>query len=86
VELQFHCAVELEAEGVIVAVTHWVPRSFQQEVVGNAGSSGAKAQTPCRNDRVIWEIWVYVNDPAGGRRNTKEYSGMRGLAIYTFAW
>jgi hypothetical protein len=32
------------------------PRSFQQEVVGIAGFSGEKAQTPCRNDRAIWEI------------------------------
>src|SRR5262249_2209399 len=27
-----------------------------QEVVGNAGFSEGKAQTPCRNERVIWEI------------------------------
>jgi hypothetical protein len=44
-----------------VAVTHWVPRSFRQEVVGNAGVSGENAQTPCRNDRVIWEIRVQGN-------------------------
>jgi hypothetical protein len=56
VKLQFDCAVEIDADGVVVAVTHWVPRSFRQEVVGNARFSREKAQTPCRNDRVIWEI------------------------------
>jgi hypothetical protein len=55
VKFQLELAVEIEAEGVMVAVTHWVPRSFQQEVVGNAGFSGENAQTPCRNDRAIWE-------------------------------
>src|SRR5262249_37713906 len=47
---------EVNAQGVILAVTHWVPRSFRQAVVGNAGFSGEEAQTPCRNDRAIWEI------------------------------
>jgi hypothetical protein len=56
VELQLDLAVEVNAQGVIVAVTHWVPLSFRQEVVGNAGFSREKAQTPCRNDRAIWEI------------------------------
>ena len=56
VKLQFDFAVEIDADGVVLAVTHWVPRSFRQEVVGNAGFSEEKAQTPCRNDRVIWEI------------------------------
>src|SRR5262249_55938201 len=56
VELQLDLAVEIDAQGVILAVTHWVPLSFRQEVVGNAGFSGEKAQTPCRNDRAIWEI------------------------------
>jgi hypothetical protein len=41
-----------------VAVTHWVPLSFQQEVVGNAGFCGELAQTLCRNDLAIWEIRV----------------------------
>src|SRR5262249_31563657 len=58
VEHQFDLAVEVHAQGVLVAVTHWVPRSFRQEVVGNAGFSGEKAQTPCRNDRIIWEMWA----------------------------
>ena len=40
VELQLDLAVEIDAEGVVLAVTHWVPRSFRQEVVGNAGFSG----------------------------------------------
>src|SRR5262249_43296592 len=56
VELQLDLAIEIDAHGVVVAVTHWVPLSFRQEVVGNAGFSGEKAQTPCRNDRAIWEI------------------------------
>src|SRR5262249_7138522 len=60
VELQLELAVKIDAQGVMVAVTHWVPRSFRQEVVGNAGFSGEKAQTPCRNDRAIWEIRAYA--------------------------
>src|SRR5262249_27164047 len=63
VELQLDVAVEIDAHGVVSAVTHWVPRSFRQEVVGNAGFSREKAQTPCRNDRVIWEI----RDKSAGR-------------------
>jgi hypothetical protein len=58
-EFQLEVAVEIEAEGVILAVTHGVPRSFQQAVVGNAGFSKEKAQTSCRNDKAIWEIRVY---------------------------
>jgi hypothetical protein len=60
VELQLDLTVEANSQGVIVAVTHWVPRSFRQEVVGNAGFSREKAQTPCRNDRAIWEIRAYA--------------------------
>src|SRR5262249_3713295 len=43
VELQLDWAVEIGGDGVVLAVTHWVPRSFQQEVVGNAGFSGKGA-------------------------------------------
>jgi hypothetical protein len=56
VELQLDLAVEVNAQGVIVAVTHRVPRSFRQKAARNAGFSREKAQTPCRNDRAIWEI------------------------------
>src|SRR6516165_3135330 len=59
VKFQLELAVEIEAEVIILAVTHWVSRSLQQEVVGNAGFSGEKAQTPFRNDKAIWEIRVY---------------------------
>jgi predicted ester cyclase len=65
-EFQFELAVEIEAEGVILAVTHGVPRSFRQEVVGNAGFSREKAQTPCRNGRAIWEIRVQAIPDARG--------------------
>jgi hypothetical protein len=33
VGFQLELAVEIEAEGIIFVLTHWVPRSFQQEVV-----------------------------------------------------
>ena len=56
VELQPDVAVEIDSQGVLLAVTHWVPRSFRQEVVRNAGFSRENAQTPCQNDRAIWEI------------------------------
>jgi hypothetical protein len=56
VKFQLELAVEIESQGVIFAFTHWVPRSFQQEVVGIAGFSEEKAQTPCRNERPTWEI------------------------------
>jgi hypothetical protein len=55
-ELQLDVAVEIDAQGVLLAVTHWVSRSFRQEVGGNAGFFEEKAQTPCRIDRAIWEI------------------------------
>src|SRR5262249_30722532 len=42
VELQLDVTVEVNAQGVMVAVTHWVPRSFRQEVVGNAGLPGKR--------------------------------------------
>src|SRR5262249_21666083 len=58
VELQLDLAVEVNPHRVILAVTHWVPLSFRQVVVGNAGFAREKAQTPCRNYRVIWEIRV----------------------------
>src|SRR5262249_37154429 len=47
---------------------HWVPLSFRQEVVRNAGFSGEMAQTPCRNRHAIWEIRAYIwvfNAPPG---------------------
>src|SRR5262249_51533269 len=56
VELQLDLAVEIGSQGVILTLTHGVPRPFRQVVVGNAGFSREKAQTPCRNDRAIWEI------------------------------
>jgi hypothetical protein len=56
VKFQLALTVEIESEGVIFALTHGVPRSLQQEVVGNAWFSEEKAQTPCGNDRAIWEI------------------------------
>src|SRR5262249_34377964 len=56
VKLQLDFAGEIDADGVVLAVTHWIPRSFRQEVFGNAGFPGENAQTPCRNGRVIWEI------------------------------
>ena len=31
---------------------------FGRKSLETLGFSGNKAQTPCRNDRVIWEIWV----------------------------
>jgi hypothetical protein len=58
VELQLDVTVEVNALGFIFAVTHGVPRSFRQEVVRNAESSGEMAQTPCRIDQTIWEIQV----------------------------
>jgi len=42
VEFQLELAVEIEAEGVIFALTHMVPLSFQQEVFGNAGFCGKR--------------------------------------------
>ena len=63
VELQLDLAVEVNAQGVILAATHRVPLSFRQEVVGNAGFYRRKAQTPCRNDRAIWVIRDKVTSP-----------------------
>jgi hypothetical protein len=77
VELQFDLTVEVNAQGVILAVTHWVPLSFRQEVVGNAGFSREKAQTPCRNDRTIWEI--RVNSSVALFRSTSTGSPNRTL-------
>src|SRR5262249_33429946 len=57
VELQLDLAVEIEAHGVVLAVTHWVPRSFRQERPRNAGFSRVFAQMSCRKPRFIWEMW-----------------------------
>jgi hypothetical protein len=67
VELQLDLTVEIDTQGVILAVTHWVPLSFRQEVVGNAGFSREKAQTPCRNNRAIWEIRGHGRASVEGR-------------------
>jgi hypothetical protein len=40
-------------QGVVLAFTHWVPRSIRQAVVGNIEFPAAKAQMPCRAERVI---------------------------------
>jgi hypothetical protein len=40
VEFQLELAVEIEAHGVMVAVTRRIPQSFQQDVFGNAGFPG----------------------------------------------
>jgi hypothetical protein len=56
VELQLDFAVKLDAEGVVLAVTHWVPRSLWQEMVKNAGNSRVLAQMSCRKPRFIWEM------------------------------
>src|SRR5262249_15161162 len=42
VELQFHLAVEVNALGVLVAASHWVPRPFRQEAVGKLGFPGER--------------------------------------------
>src|SRR5262249_225035 len=60
VKLQFDLAVEVNTQGVIVAVTHWVPHSFRQERGRNAGFSRVLAQMPCRKPRFIWEMWAKV--------------------------
>src|SRR5262249_9512258 len=61
VELQLDLAVELDAQEVILAVTHWVPLSFWQERGRNAGFSRVLAQIPCRKPRFIWEMWGQVS-------------------------
>jgi hypothetical protein len=60
VKLQLELVVEIDAEGVIGAFTHWGPRSEWQEIVENAGVSRVSAQISCRNDRVVWKMWVYA--------------------------
>src|SRR6516225_5469589 len=57
VERQLDLAVEIDAQGVVVAVTHRVPLSFGQEVIGNVGFSRVLAQMSCRKPRFIWEMW-----------------------------
>src|SRR5262249_41642120 len=54
VELQLDLTVEVNAERVVLAVTHEVPRSEWQGIDGNAGASRRRAETPCQNDRAIW--------------------------------
>src|SRR5262249_45826798 len=66
-KLQLDFAVEIDAHGVVSAVTHWVPRSFRQEVVGNAGYSREKAQTPCRTDRGVGETGANGSRGRAGR-------------------
>ena len=61
VELQPDLAVEIDANGVVLAFTHEVPRSFWQVLVGNAGNPNSRvsAQVSCQNGRAIWEIRAY---------------------------
>src|SRR5262249_54869412 len=80
VELQLDLAVKIDAQGVIGAVTHWVPLSFRQGKVRNAGFSGEKAQTPCRNDRVIWEIQVHTGSSGRGRLIALDSTTLKPLA------
>jgi hypothetical protein len=47
----------------MVAVTHRVPRSEWQGIVGNAGISRVSAQISCRTPRGIWEMWVEPSKP-----------------------
>src|SRR5262249_31204755 len=70
VELQLDLAIEINTQGVILAVTHWVPRSFRQERVGNAGFSRVLAQTSCRKSRSIWEMWVHNRSRVEGWTRT----------------
>ena len=60
-----------------MAVTHWVPRSFQQERVGSAGFSRVLAQGPCRKPRFIWETWIY--DPSAQHPNRTALQGRNPL-------
>jgi hypothetical protein len=50
-ELRLSAAVEIDPCGVILTVTHCVPRSFPQKAVRNGGFCGEMGQTPCRGDR-----------------------------------
>src|SRR5262249_31349704 len=86
VELQLELAVEIESEGVIFAFTHWVPRLFPQEVVENAGFSGQKAQTPCRNDRAIWEIRVHTDGTDTEQRQRADYFNVKELPYAEWVW
>src|SRR5262249_44379325 len=70
-----------------------VARSFQQEVVGNAEYSWEKALTPCRNDRVVWEIWVKNQETPGGievrARNEKvprERADVKSVRRHSWRW
>ena len=65
VELQLDLAVEIDAEGVVLAVTHWVPRSV------SAGSrrkrwdfQGKWRKRHAETTEVIWEIQVFWFSPA----------------------
>jgi hypothetical protein len=86
VELQLELAVEIEAEGVIFAFTRWVPRLFPQDVVENAGFSGQKAQTPCRNDRAIWEIGVHTDGTDTEQRQRADYFNVKELPNPEWVW
>src|SRR5262249_51025007 len=63
VELQLDWAVGIDAQGVMVAVTHEVPRSEWQRIIGTAGISGVSAQISCRTPKGIWEMWVKISLP-----------------------
>src|SRR5438105_14520374 len=75
-------AVEIDAVGVVLAFTHAVPLSFRQEVVGYAEVSRVLAQMPCRDHRVIRELWVecrrdpLYKGPASKRCSTSRSAGL----------
>jgi hypothetical protein len=71
-ELQLDFTVEIDAHGVVLAVTHCVPRSFRHERVRNAGFSRVLAQMSFRKPRFIWEMWVEATGRLPGLRPQRD--------------
>jgi len=91
VELQLDMAVEIDAEGVCLAVTHWVPRSFRQERVRNTGVSGFVAkpvyqQRFCNKPPLCCKTLPGYGSSSARQYNALHLSGGQNMAGFFREW
>ena len=84
VKLQLDCAVELDADGIVLAVIPWGPRSFRPEVVlREIPIQGEKARF-CKTERDKFALQQTMGEPDGTGFGLRG-SPWRGLASFLSA-